>query len=648
MQKTEALSALGQTSLLFPAWIKAALAANDRLKVGLSVLQAAASHAAHPGEGPLSLETELAAAGLDLPWLRAMPLSAALVEGQLVLPECERLLKTLSADLRLMAKPVEEADGEGDASLGERVRGWVEKLDGFRGERLTQAQLRGLTSGDRDADAASLHVLVMDLHRRINQMANSLSNDEVDGAHVWQIGAEDRARVAAFMRGLNRTAPLKFDHPGLETAATRENDHLVIQNDIGENDVHVLVLKVSGRAATLTYSDLHRERFEFFQALLEPLRGEWSGVAMRTESSLNAGKPFTLGTCRFECESDVQLDETLEAIGSRIVFLIDWNKARKRLLPFVGKTAAITVLHDAAHDEYGHRAWLQAGGEFLIYDAMQAAGPGAFRIGDRLDTVLGETDAHDFLLDVMRVASRALRRAQHTAVIADEVHLLLDERVRQHSNKFDLLDEHAGYCHALAAAVSDALARDSVGDCEEAEALAARAKVWERQADHLVMQAREQGKRQPAWRRFGHIVELSDDIADDLEDAAYLISMIAEGHQLGWQPEVRGSLCQLADEVLAAMQEHIKALAIARSLAVTSDASDGDAFVAASWNVLYSERKCDELFRQGRRVLLDTISDAATLMLANDLASTLESASDRLLAAGYALREVAFTPTEAH
>jgi uncharacterized protein Yka (UPF0111/DUF47 family) len=646
MQKTEALSALGQTSLLFPAWIKAALAANDRLKVCLSILQAAATHADHPEGGPMSLDDELAAAGLDLPWLRGMPLSATVVEGQLVIPDCERLTKMLSEDLRLMAKPVEEADGDGDP-LSVRAGGWVKTLAEFRGQRLTQAQLRELTSGDRDADAASLHVLVMDLHRRINQMAGSLSNDEVDGAHVWQIDQEDRSRVAAFMRGLNRTAPLSFDHPGLGTAATRDGTRLLLQNDIGENDVHVLVVQVEGRTVTLRYSDLHRVRFEFFQSLLQPYGARWGNLESKIEARLNEGDAFTFVTAWFECADDAALDATLEGIGSRIVFLIDWNRARKRLLPFVGKNAAITILQDAAHYEYGHRAWLQAGGEFLIYDAMQAAGPGAFRIGDRLDTVLGETDAHDFLLDVMRVASRALRRSQHTSVIADEVHLLLDERVKQHSNKFDLLDEHAGYCHALAAAVSDALARDSVGDQEEATALAARAKVWERQADHLVMQAREQGKRQPAWRPFGRIVELSDDIADDLEDAAYLISLIAGGHQQGWHAEVRQSLCQLADEVLAAMQEHIKALAIARSLSVTSDAGDGDAFVAASWNVLYAERKCDELFRQGRRILLDTTTDAATLILTNDLASTLESASDRLLAAGYALREVAFTQTEA-
>jgi hypothetical protein len=36
------------------------------------------------------------------------------------------------------------------------------------------------------------------------------------------------------------------------------------------------------------------------------------------------------------------------------------------------------------------------------------------------------------------------------------------------------------------------------------------------------------------------------------------------------------------------------------------------------------------------------VQDAPTLMLANDLAAALEDASDRLLAAAYALRDVAF------
>jgi len=58
--------------------------------------------------------------------------------------------------------------------------------------------------------------------------------------------------------------------------------------------------------------------------------------------------------------------------------------------------------------------------------------------------------------------------------------------------------------------------------------------------------------------------------------------------------------------------------------------------------VLRAERQCDDLLRQARRAILHTLEDAPSLMLANDLAMTLELASDRLLSASYALREVVF------
>jgi len=62
---------------------------------------------------------------------------------------------------------------------------------------------------------------------------------------------------------------------------------------------------------------------------------------------------------------------------------IDWNRARKRLQAFVEKEHAIAILAEAARLDVGHRAWLQVGGERVIFAAMQAAGEGAFRIGDR-------------------------------------------------------------------------------------------------------------------------------------------------------------------------------------------------------------------------------------------------------------------------
>ena len=166
--------------------------------------------------------------------------------------------------------------------------------------------------------------------------------------------------------------------------------------------------------------------------------------------------------------------------------------------------------------------------------------------------------------------------------------------------------------------------------------------VWERQADHLVMQARDHAQRQRRWQPFARLLERSDDIADALEEAAFLMSLIAEDHRQGWNDDVHQILSRLAQSVLSATQEHIKALAIARRLGSGSDAADSDAFLTASWNVLRSERECDELLRGARRTILASIRDAASLMLANDLAMTLELASDRLLVAGYALRDVAF------
>ena len=80
----------------------------------------------------------------------------------------------------------------------------------------------------------------------------------MDGATVYGLTDTDRALVAAFMAGVNSTAPLKFDHPGLGTTATHAGDRLVIQNDIGTTDAHVLVLHVVGLTLTVMYTDIHR------------------------------------------------------------------------------------------------------------------------------------------------------------------------------------------------------------------------------------------------------------------------------------------------------------------------------------------------------------------------------------------------------
>lgn len=681
MDKQAAVASLGQTSLLRPAWVQAALAANDRLKVALTLLQAAAAHACKPAAPLQDLRAECAAADLKGRWLDELQAGATLQGEDLLLPEAGRLAALLHEALTTMARPVTGLPGEVDdttdaevTALRQRRDHWLQNLARWKADcehgraALGSDHLRALTHGHRGKRGQpaddSLHLLVMDLHKALNRLSATLASEVIDGAHAWQIGPQDRPRIAAFMRGLGRTRALKLDHPGLDTAATRDGPHLLIQNDIGTNDAHVLVVQVvdgetvDGVPATpgirLTYSDLHKPRFAFFQARLAELGAQWSAPQSQVRADLNEGAAYQLGTATFTCADEAALALALEGIGARIVFLIDWNRARKRLQAFVAKPLAIEVLREAAQREVGHRAWLEAGGEQLVFDAMQDLGPGAFRIGDRLDAVLGEAAAQAFLVDVLALAWRARAAHQPAALVADETRLLLTRHMQQHRTEFDLLTEHAAWVQTLAEAVHEALADGTVdgGDdrTEAAARLGARAKTWERQADHLVMRARTQAERLPRWRSVVALMELADDVADALEEAAFLISLLAEqrcGHSRKLlHGEVRAALQALAETVLGATQDHVRALAILCGLGQGSDATDQDAFVAATWRVLQAERRCDELLREARRALCRHVPEPAVLMLASDLAASLELASDRLLTLEYRLRDLAFRRVE--
>jgi uncharacterized protein Yka (UPF0111/DUF47 family) len=85
--------------------------------------------------------------------------------------------------------------------------------------------------------------------------------------------------------------------------------------------------------------------------------------------------------------------------------------------------------------------------------------------------------------------------------------------------------------------------------------------------------------------------------------------------------------------VLAAVQEHVKAVAI-----VAGGAADAGEAIDVLWRVVQAERHCDELLRGARRALAREARDAVALTLGNELAASLEEASDLLLVVGYSLR----------
>jgi hypothetical protein len=166
-----------------------------------------------------------------------------------------------------------------------------------------------------------------------------------------------------------RTAPLKFDHPGLGTTATEHNGLLLIQNDIGTTDFHVLVVRVDGLTATVTYTDIHNARLRFFKSLFEGFDVAWEGGGRRGRK-LSSGE-YLLATGVHTARDDRGLDGFLAHLGSRIVFLIDWNRMRKRLRAFVSKRRAIDALKWAAANDYGNRGLIEIDGEQALAEAVE-------------------------------------------------------------------------------------------------------------------------------------------------------------------------------------------------------------------------------------------------------------------------------------
>ena len=647
MLKEKAVASLGQPSLLMPAWIKAALAANDRLKRYLTLLQSAAQHAGAP-DGPVGRwEKDFAHTGLqDAPWAQEMLSGAYYDDDLLILPHMGNLLEALSNNLATMARPLCDTGQAGAEALTVRRDHWLRQLHALADDDgLRRAALAELTHGDRQR-GDSLHLLVMDLHKQINALSGDMATEDVDGAHTWQVHDDDRPLIRAFMRGLHRTAALKFSHPGLDTAVTRDGPRLLIQNDIGTNDVHVLVIEVCGLEVSLTYSDLHPGRFGFFRQMLEAQGFAWQVFDPRVSDGLNSGKPYLVGQARLGAADTATLQTALEQLASRIVFVIDWNRARKRLQHFVGKPQAHTLLAQAARNDWGHMAWLIAGAERLVYNAMQSVDSEAFRVGDRLDDVLGEQAASQYLLELLRLSSLLLRQQQPLSLVADEARLLLGRMLRQRSFEFDLLAEHAAYIHALAEGLCQAL--ESPGDAEQTQAQVLRAKNWERQADHLLMDARQRAERRERWRPVVDCLGKADDVADALEEATFMHSLTLTPPCPGLPPAVRAALCQLAATTLCAIQDLVKAIEIARQAVHQTDGSDSDLFLQTLWRMLRAERQCDDLLRQARTTMVRHLHDApVAFTLASDLAATLENATDHLLRAGYALREMVLNKTGA-
>jgi uncharacterized protein Yka (UPF0111/DUF47 family) len=632
--KTQIIRELGQADILLPSLITAGLSANDRIKVRLSALQAAAAHAREPGRPVNELAVECHAAGIAAAAIASLINGADMIgENRLAAPNLAKLMKELQDDIDAMMRSVnagnaQEADRASARLNAIRAAGLLDASREIELSRITR-----LTSVAQDA-GDSLHRLVMDLHKALNRLAAGCSEGSLAGAQVFGLHGEDRVPVESFMKGLAETRALKFDHPGLDTMATRSDGRLLIQNDIGTTDAHVLVVAIKRNAVTVTYTDVHLARAKFFISLFGDFDAEWSGLDHHASTGFEDGG-FFLVTGRLQARTAADRNEFLAAVGSALVFLIDWNKARKLLRNWVSKDDAAKILEWAARQRVGHRGFLELGGNELLGSAVRNAAPTRIGFGERLDQVLGRTAAVDFLKTVLRISTEALLAGHSVRTVRDQFEAELVRRLeRVESALLAMVLRQIGLAHDLGTAISryiSGLLADQETDGKE---LAARAGRIEQKADGIALEARREVSRFGARPIIEQLVDRAEEAVDELEQAAFVASLTPTG----LNKSLISALSELCAVAITAAEAAASGLAAAAEVPEGRRADSEDA-LAAVVRLVDAEHAADSRERAIAALVFTGGHDAATALLVLELARAIERSTDRLAGFGHLLRK---------
>jgi uncharacterized protein Yka (UPF0111/DUF47 family) len=641
--KSKIVEQLGQADILLPSLIAEGLAANDRIKVRLSALQAAAHHAREPGAPATDLQVECRAAGIAAAGLGTLIGGAHLVgDGRMAAPNLAGVMQEIDDDAARMIRAVSAGEhSEGDAMTARlaaiRTAGLLETSNEVDVARV--AALTGVANDGTD----SLHRLVMDLHKALNRLAAECSEEILEGAHVFGLHPEDRTAVERFMQGINETRRLKFNHPGLETMATRSGDRLLIQNDIGTTDAHVVVIAIKKNAVTVTYTDVHRARAKFFVALFDQFPATWSGLDRHVAAGLGEDNAFFLVTGQYQAEGREDRNAFLSALGAALVFLIDWNKARKLLRRWVAKEDAARILDWAARQRVGHRALLELGGNELIGAAVRNAAPTRIGFGERLDDALGRNAAVDFLKTAMRVSTEALSAGRSVRLVRDQIEAdLVRHLERVDSALLAIVLRQVGLAHDVTTSIAHHIAELQTGRPSDSKRLAARAGRIERKADRIAIEARNEVARLNAGPIIEQLVNQVEQSIDELEQAAFIASL-APGRI---DPALLSALAELCAVATTATEAAASGLAAAVDVPEGHRADSEDALNAAV-RLIDAEHAADERERDVTARVLSGGFDLPTSLCVLELARAIERATDRLAGFGHLLRRHIMTDLSA-
>ncbi len=639
VKKTRIVKELGDVQLLLPNMISEALVANDRAKYFIALVQMAKDHADSPDSVINTLQRERLSSGVsDQIFDGVVKATVRLSDGRYQIPEASRILDETISCIEVMMKPLQSKAARKDSyqEYRSRMNAVEESMGRADGDILSKTTISAITSGQRK-EADGLHLVVMDLHRELNLLQSSIYQETVEGASVYGLTENDKILVSAFMRGINETLKFKFDHPGLGTTVTRAGDELLIQNDIGQTESHVIVIKVKEQNVSITCTDIHRQRLRFLHSMLESFHVSWSDTKSIDLKNIEGSSACYLSTGIYQASQKSDLENFLSYLGSRLVFLVDWNRARKQLRQFVSKADAVDILRWAADENKGHIAFLKMGGDKLIFGAIEQLTNVPLRFGDNFYDVLGRKRANEFLKFVFTTCSEGLLQNKSEVLIRDVVRAELAESF--HSIYEDLLNvaaDHAALVVELATAVREDLVRLEGDNIDFLKKNAERGRKWENEADQLLNKVRLQIKRSNASSAFERMLSHSDDAADSLEDSLFLLTLVSrsEVNDIFHEP-----LLDIAEIATTASMEYLKAVENAKTFHKWSAREEIGEFLRAVDKVLSLEHDADDCLRRVKEAMVLKSNDFKQLQLITDISKDIEESTDALMKSAITLKD---------
>jgi uncharacterized protein Yka (UPF0111/DUF47 family) len=632
--KASILKELQAEELLAPPGLREGIAANARAKYYLSLLQLAQAHAESP-EIAGDLHEERESCGIDDASLdEVVPSSRRSGEDTYQIRGVKSIVTRALEDVGRMIAPLREASHDQTEAFETRLRQLGGRAD-VGSSTASRRALASLSASNRE-EADSVHLLVMDVHKELHDLESRSAPESVEGVRAFGLQDEDRPLVEAFDRGVQRTRKLKFQHPGLSSTASRSGPRLTIENDLGETTAHVLIVRIEGLRSEIVHSDIHLPRLRFFQESLSKFSVTWNDTSARAPRGKLDTDLFYECVGAFVAKDAAEQAAFLEWVGSRLVFLIDWNRARKQLRSFVNKDASLTLLRDAAAEELGHRAFLEMGGARLVYDAMAAVMRNPLRFGERLDGVLGAETASSFLAVVFRITAHGMLEGRSRSLIAEQVRAEFASAYQAGGDRLlGLLLEHARMVVELAGALRDVVGKSGSERGEIAQA----AKERERKADQWVAEVRRVVSRSTTEHAtIRPVIDAADDAADGLEEASFLLAILPENTALG--SEYEGALRDLVACLLSSSEAYLAALQAAGRVRSRADKDAIYPFLETIERVVAVEHETDRVEREAIAGLArGSVSDGRIVIVAARAASALEDAADALMHAAYRLRE---------